>query len=191
MSIAHRIKEIITDFIKDKYFDYLNFNNILIINNNELKLILSDFYNNNTKELKNLIRTTIKNEIQSEYPSMTIENTLFDIFQDSHLNINRIILEIENYQNSISKIIKLRVFENNLGIKININQFVEIISANNPNKNDNSQDELYELINNYRFIDSINNTNLSILDKEKKISTIKNFIKNENVLDIILVKEEK
>ena len=190
MSIAHRIKEIITDFIKDKYFNYLNFNNILIINDNELKRIISDFYNNNTKELKNLIRTTIKNEIHSEYPSMTIENTLFDIFQDSHLNINRIILEIENYQNSISKIIKLRVFENNLGIKININQFVEIISANNPNKNDNSQDELYELINNYRFIDSINNTNLSILDKEKKISTIKNFIKNENVLDIILVKEE-
>lgn len=190
MSIAFKIKEIITDFIKDKYFNYLELKNILLIENNNLREIISNFYNNNSKELKNIVRGKLKNEFQNDYPSMTVENVLFDIFQDSSFNINRIVLEIQNYQESISKLIKLKVFENNLGIKININQFVEIISANNPNKNDNSQDDLYELINNYKYIHSINNTNLSILDPDNKISTIKNFVQNENILDIILVKED-
>tara|TARA_R110002072_G_scaffold5197_6_gene34434 strand:- start:2300 stop:2872 length:573 start_codon:yes stop_codon:yes gene_type:complete len=189
MSISNRIKEIIMDFIKEKYFDYLDDNNILLINNDNLKRIISNFYNNNTKELKNNIRNTLKKELASEYPSMTIENTLFDIFQDKSLNINRIILEIENYQNSISKNTQLKVFENNLGIKLNINDHVEIISAENPDKSSNNQDEIYNIINNYKYIYSINNKELSNLDTNIKISTVKEFVKNENILDLILVKD--
>ena len=189
MSISNRIKEIIMDFIKEKYFDYLDDNNNLLINNDNLKRIISNFYNNNTKELKNNIRNTLKKELASEYPSMTIENTLFDIFQDKSLNINRIILEIENYQNSISKNTQLKVFENNLGIKLNINDHVEIISAENPDKSSNNQDEIYNIINNYKYIYSINNKELSNLDTNIKISTVKEFVKNENILDLILVKD--
>ena len=70
----------------------------------------------NTRNQADAQVATLKKELASEYPSMTIENTLFDIFQDKSLNINRIILEIENYQNSISKNTQLKVFENNLGI---------------------------------------------------------------------------
>lgn len=189
MSISHRIKEIIMDFIKDKYFEYIENNNILLIDHNNLREVISNFYNN-SKELKNIIRTTLKNELKSEYPSMSVENILFDIFQDSSFNINKIFLEIENYQNSISKTIKLKVFEKNLGIKINIDQQVEIINAENPNKNNKEQDETYNIINNYKFIYSINNINLSQLDTDKKINTIKNIVNNENIIELVLVKND-
>ena len=189
MSISNRIKEIIMNFIKEKYFNYIDNNNILLINNYNLKRIITDFYSNNTKELKNNIRNTLKKELGSEYPSMTIENTLFDIFEDTSFNINRIILEIENYQNSISKKLQLKVFEKNLGIKLNINDHVEIISAENPNKDSNDQNDIYNNINDYKYIYSINNKELSSLNTNTKISTIKDFVKNEDLLDLILVKD--
>ena len=188
MSISHRIKEIIMDFIKEKYFNYLDDNNILLIDADNIKEIITDFYTSNTKELKNNIRNTLKKELGSEYPSMTIENTLFDIFEDTSLNIKRIILEIENYQNSISKKLQLKVFDNNLGIKLNINNYVEIISAENPNKDSNYQNDIYNNINEYNYIHSINNIELSSLNTITKISTIKDFVKNEDVLELILVK---
>lgn len=189
MSVINRIKEIIIDFIKEKYFDYLDSNNILLISSNNLKKIISNFYNENNKYLKNNIRNILKKELGSDYPSMTIENTLFDISQDSSININRIIIEIENYQKSISKSVELKVFENNLGIKLNINDHIEIISAENPNKNSSDQDETYNIIKNYKYIHSINNKELSNLDTNTKISTIKNYLNNQNILNLILVKE--
>ena len=189
MSIAHRIKEIIMDFIKEKYFDYLYNNNILLIHSDNLKKIITNFYNQNNKLLKNNIRNVLKKEMGSDYPSMTIENTLFDIFQDSSLNINRIVIEIENYQKSISKNIQLKVFENNLGIKLNIDDHIEIISAENPNKKSSDQDEIYNTIKDYKYIHSINDNVLSKLDTNTKISTIKNYVNNENILNLILVKE--
>ena len=47
MSIANKIKEIILEFIKEKYFNYLEINNFLLINNDSLKDIITEFYNNN------------------------------------------------------------------------------------------------------------------------------------------------
>lgn len=190
MSIAHRIKEIIMDFVKDKYFEYLSNNNILLICNNDLKKIITNFYNDNNKVLKNIIRNTLKNDYGSDYPSMTIENTLFDIFQDNSLNINRIVLEIENYQKSISKKIELKVFDNNLGIKLNIHDHIEIINAENPNKDSKDQDEVYNIIKKYKYIYSINDKELSKLDINTKISTIKKYVNSESILNLILVKEE-
>lgn len=186
MSLAADIKSIIMNFIKCKYFEYLNNNNLLLIQNDNLKNIISEFYNNNSKELKNTIRTELKVKMKNDYPSATVENTLFDIFQDASLNINRIILEIENYQNSITKSINLKINQKNLGIKININNHVEIINAENPNKDD--QDSIYDIINDYKYIYSINDTLLSLLDTTTKISTIKNYVNNFNEIKITLIK---
>ena len=186
MSLAADIKSIIMNFIKSKYFEYLNNNNLLIIANNNLKDIISEFYNSNSKELKNTIRTELKSKMKNDYPSVTVENTLFDIFQDTSLNINRIVLEIENYQNSITKSINLKINQKNLGIKININNHVEIINAENPNNDD--QNENYNIINNYKYIYSINDTVLSLLDTTTKISTIKNYVNNFSEIKIILIK---
>jgi len=186
MSLAFDIKAIIMDFIKTKYFDYLNNNNLLIIENDNMNKIISEFYNNNSKELKQIIRTELKNKMKNDYPSATVENTLLDIFQDASLNINRIILEIENYQNSIIKSINLKINKKNLGIKININNQVEIINAENPN-NDH-QNKIYNIINDYKYIYSINDTILSILNTNDKISTIKKFVNNFDEINLILIK---
>lgn len=186
MSLASDIKSIIMDFIRTKYFDYLNNNNLLIITNDNLTKTISEFYNDNSKELKQTIRTELKNKMNNDYPSVSVENTLFDIFQDTSLNINRIILEIENYQNSITTSINLKINQKNLGIKININNHVEIITAENPN--DDDQNQIYDIINNYKYIYSINDTILSLLDTNTKISTIKNFVNNFNEVEIILIK---
>lgn len=186
MSLAHDIKCIIMDFIKKKYFDYLINNNLLIIENSNLNKIISEFYNSNSKELKNKIRTELKDKMKTQYPSVSVENTLYDIFQDTSLNINRIVLEIENYQNSIIKSIDLKINKKNLGIKINIGNHVEIVNAKNPN--DDEQNKIYDIINNYNYIYSINDTLLSLLDNNTKISTIKNFINNFSEISMVLIK---
>ena len=188
MSIANKIKEIILEFIKEKYFNYLEINNFLLINNDSLKDIITEFYNNNIKQLKNTIRMNLKKELGQDYPTLSIENTLFEIFQDASLNINRIFLEIDDYQKSISKTMELSVINNNLGIKLNINKHVEIINAENPNKLSNNQDEIYEKINEYKYLYSINEKELSNLDTNVKISTIKNLVKSEETLKLVIVK---
>lgn len=189
MSIANRIKEIIMEFIKDKYFGYLNDEKLLLIENDKLRSVITGFYNFNSKNLKTLIRDKLKNEMKETYPIASVENTLYDIFDDSAFNINRIILEIENYQKSIINTFKIKVFDKNLGIKIKIDNYVEIISAENPNIDDTSQIDIYNNINNYKYIYSINNTILSELDKNEKINTIKNNVNNYQIIELKLVKE--
>ena len=188
MSIANRIKEIILEFIKNNYFDYLDNNNLLLLEENKIEKIITEFYNNNSTILKQKIRNTLKNEMQNNYPSMSIENTLYDIFQDNSININRILLQIKNYQNSISKNITLKVFQKNLGIKINIKNHIEIISAENPNKNNKEQEEVYNIINQYKYIYSINDKILSNINKESQINLIKDLINNEDTLKLIIIK---
>lgn len=188
MSVANRIKTIIIDYIKDLYFNYLNNNDILIIEEKNIKNIITSFYNENVKEIKNSIRLTLKNELKDDYPTATIENTLFDLFEDNELNINRILIEIQNYQNSIIKIFDLNIYNNNIGIKININKNVEIVNAENPNKDNSDLDNIYNEINNYKFIYSINDTILSNIDNENKVSCIKNLINNNKNLKLTLVK---
>jgi hypothetical protein len=190
MSIANRIKEIIMEFIKDQYFGYLSDQNLLLIENDKLKSVITDFYNFNSKNLKVLIREKLKNEMKTTYPTASVENTLYDIFEDSTFNINRIVLEIENYQKSIINIFKIKVFDKNLGIKIKIDNYVEIISAENPNINDTSQTDIYNNINNYKYIYSINDTILSELDKNEKINVIKNNVNNYQIIELKLVKKD-
>ena len=188
MIIANRIKEIIIEFIKNEYFSYMKNNNLLLIESDILKDKITEIYNNNTKILIKKIKDDLKNEMGSEYPAFVVDNTLYDIFDDSTLNINRIMIEIENYQESIIKEIELNVYNKNLGIKISIDNFVNIVSAENPNKEDNLQDDIYNTINNYKYIYSINNQILSKLDTESKITCIKNCVNNYNKIKIILVK---
>ena len=190
MSISFKIKEIIMNFIKKKYFDYLSENNILIIEESDLKGLITNFYNDNVNNLKSEIRSNLKQELKDEYPSLVIENALLDIFQDNTFNINRILLEVKNYQESICKTVSLNVYNKNLGIKINLDKYVEIVSAENPNNNDMEQDEIYNTINNYKYIYSINNIILLNKNKEELILIIKNLINSESILELIIIKDE-
>lgn len=183
MSIANRIKEIIIEFIKNEYFNYMKNNNLLLIEPNILQEKITEIYNNNNKILIKKIKSDLKIELGSDYPGFVVDNTLFDIFDDSSLNINRIMLEIKNYQESITKEIQLKVYNKSLGIKISIDNQINILSVEN-NNNDNNYDE----IKNYSYIYSINNIILSKLTTDDKIKTIKHYLDNDDIIKLKLIK---
>ena len=180
---ANRIKEIIIEFIKNEYFNYMKNNNLLLIEPNILQEKITEIYNNNNKILIKKIKSDLKIELGSDYPGFVVDNTLFDIFDDSSLNINRIMLEIKNYQESISKEIELKVYNKSLGIKISINDNISIISVENNNNDDN-----YDEIKNYSYIYSINNIILSKLTTDDKIKTIKHYLDNDDIIKLKLIK---
>lgn len=183
MSIANRIKEIIIEFIKNEYFNYMKNNNLLLIESDILQEKITEIYNSNNKILIKKIKNDLKIELGSDYPAFVVDNTLFDIFDDSSLNINRIMLEIKNYQESITKEIELKVHNKSLGIKISIDNQINILSVENNNNDDN-----YNEIKNYSYIYSINNIILSKLKTDDKIKTIKYYLDNHDIIKLKLIK---
>ena len=178
MVMINRISNIISVFIKNEYYKYLNNNNILLIPHDQLKFIIKDMYNSNSKEIKKIIRNTLKNEMSDQYPSGSIENTLFDIFQDSEHNIDILTEKIINYQNNNYFEINKSIINNTIGIKLIIedNGFCKIIDIN---KDIYNQDNIYQEILKYNYLYSIDGI---VLNYSQNIQeTIKNNIqKNIN-----------
>lgn len=178
MSLIEKIKNIIEKYIKDRYFEYLNENNLLFINSDKLNDIISNFYSNNIKKIKTHIRNTLKNEMGHEYPSGTIENILLDIFQDSDLNINILTKEIQEFQNEnyMKFIVNNDSSKNGLGLQIDIEDNFCIIK--------NVKDFFYDKnILNYKYLYSINDNILhNINDLKNNIQNIiKSNINNSNI----------
>ena len=174
MALIHNIKEIVKDFIIEKYFEYLDTKNIILIKSNDLKQIIGDLYINNTKSVKAEVRCRLKAEMGQEYPSGSVENILLDIFQDSELNINRLVGEISKFQDSnyIERDYYLSNDSNNsksLGLNIQIVKgYYEIVSVKPEFPN-------MEGVDKYKYLYSINGDELKGM-KEEIISTIKNHI---------------
>ena len=127
MNIEYEIREIVSKYVKDKYFEYLNSNNLYLIDNNNINKILNSLYNE--KEFKRVIRTNLKTKLTpQEYSNSSVENIIFEICSDKEYLINRLILEIEQYQKSKIKEIYIQDKEDGgLGLSLNLTNFgVEI-----------------------------------------------------------------
>tara|TARA_A100001015_G_scaffold311782_2_gene415697 strand:- start:3713 stop:4276 length:564 start_codon:yes stop_codon:yes gene_type:complete len=175
MVLINKIKSIIINYSTEKYFHYINSNNLLLVKDKDLKSIITDIYNNNVKDIKSSIRTTLKDEMLDNYPSATIENIIFDIFQDNSYNIDVLYNKILLYQNENYFEIE-KEYNNSLGIKIYIdNNFcvIQDIKDDFPEK---------DTVIKYKYLYSINDNILNLNPNlDSNLSTIiKETIDNGN-----------
>ena len=177
------IKNIISKYVENKYQEYISNKKILFIDKDILKDEIIKIYNKNLKEIKTEIRNTLKNKLGQDYKSSVIENVILEIFNDSELNINFLTTEIELIQQNNFNYIDLPIINNSLNLNISlIDNYIVINSSNIKNIDD--KDNIYENVNKYKFIYSINNIIIHNLDNDKKIEKIKKEIEGKNMVKV-------
>lgn len=187
MNIVDEIKTIAFNYIENSYKNYLHNNNLLLIKEENLSTIINEIYNNESKELKNTIRNNLKENYKEAYPSASVENIILDIFQDKTLNIQKTIDEIAFIQKKNIKSLTIPLINKSLNLNISlIDNFVLINSIKSKSNIETSTLELYNIIENYKFLYSINNIILDELENNEKINTIKAIIENKDKINIEL-----
>ena len=186
--ILDEIKDITFNFLNNKYKEYLKNNKILLIKEENMKNIISSFYENYSKELKQTIRNSVKENHKNNYPSAIVENTILDIFQDKELNINRVCNEFIILQKKHIYKTELKLINNSLNLNIGIaDNFIIINSVNTKNiEHVDELNEIYKNINKYKFLYSIDEKILEEYPNEEKINIIKNTINNKEKVNIQL-----
>ena len=199
MNIVDEIKTIAFNYIENSYQNYLHNNNLLLIKEEKLSNVINEIYNNESKELKHTIRSKLKEKHKEAYPSASVENIILDIFQDKTLNIQKTIDEIAFIQKKNLKILTIPLINQSLNLNISlIDNFVLINSIKSKANIETSTLELYAIIENYKFLYSINDTILNEVENNEKINTIKNIIeeqkkenKNEINIELYYLKNNK
>tara|TARA_B100001057_G_scaffold491959_1_gene583308 strand:+ start:292 stop:648 length:357 start_codon:yes stop_codon:yes gene_type:complete len=101
-NLPNTIKNITFFFIKKYYLKYLEDNKLNTIPDTELKLVVSNLYNEKQTELKNYIRGTMRKNFPNYDQDFTLktgtEQIILEMFEDDEFSKNRLILEIKNYQ---------------------------------------------------------------------------------------------
>ena len=186
-NILDEIKIISFDFLECKYKEYLKDNKILLIKEENMKTVITSFYENYSKELKQNIRNSIKEKHKNNYPSAVVENTILDIFQDKESNIHRVCHEFIILQKKHIYKTELKLINNSLNLNIGIADNFIIINSVNPKKIDNNElNETYNIINKYKFLYSVENIILEEYENNEKINIIKNTIENKEKVNIQL-----
>lgn len=199
MNIVDEIKTIAFNYIENSYQNYLQNNKLLLIKEENLSTIINEIYNNESKELKHTIRNKLKEKHKENYPSASVENIILDIFQDKTLNIQKTIDEVAFIQNKNIKPLTLPLINKSLNLNISlIDNFVVINSIKSKTNIEQTTLELYNIIENYKFLYSINNIILNEVENNEKINTIKNIIeeqkkenKNEINIELYYLKNNK
>lgn len=199
MNIVDEIKTIAFNYIENSYQNYLHNNNLLLIKEEKLSNVINEIYNNESKELKHTIRSKLKEKYKESYPSASVENIILDIFQDKTFNIQKTIDEIAFIQKKNLKILTIPLINQSLNLNISlIDNFVLINSIKSKANIETYILELYAIIENFKFLYSINNTILNEVENNEKINTIKNIIeeqkkenKNEINIELYYLKNNK
>ena len=185
MSLTSDITNIISKFITEKYQNYLQEYNILLIKDENINTIIIKFYEENKNSLKNIIRSELKEKYKENYPSSSIENIILDIFQDKEFNVKKTVTEILYIQNNNLHKLDIPIINNSLNLNISItNNYIIINSTNPKNIKTIEEIEIYEKISKYKFLYAIEDVILEEIDNEEKINTIKNLINNKNKINI-------
>jgi len=171
------IKTILLEYLKNEYKKYLNDNKILCIKKSNINEIANSFYNNNIKEIKQEIRSNMREQYQNDYPSGIIENIILDLFQDSKDNIEKVVNEINFIQDKNFMELDLPINNNSLNLNIS-NSDGYIIINHIKDTLDSNLKEIYNRVVCYKFIYSINNKILDDFNEDEKINIIKTEIKN-------------
>ena len=172
LNILESIKSCVFNIVENEYKNYLQSHKLLTLERSLLISIIEDYYINNSKSIKSKIREHLKEIYSEEYNSAIIENILLDLFQDHELNIIKITNEIITIQEKNKQQFTIPLINNSLNLNISLVDGYIIINCTNP-KNIEGYYELYETINNYKFLYSINNDLLQHYPDDEKINIIK------------------
>lgn len=98
MSLQENIKNIIFYYVKKKYNEHLELENIKTISDIQLQDLVDNLYNKEKDSLQKYIRNCLKDMYQENYNVALVENIIYEIFDDEELAKNRVILEIKSFQ---------------------------------------------------------------------------------------------
>ena len=103
-NLPNTIKNITFHFIKVHYNKYLEDHKIEFIEKEKIKDVVNDLYDDKQLELKKYIRGTMRKNFPDYDSNFTLktstEEIILEMFEDPDFSKNRIIVEIEQYQNS-------------------------------------------------------------------------------------------
>lgn len=95
------IEKIITHFVKFNYHEYLKQNKLSKLNDNELNTFIHTTYDQKKNNLSKYIRDCLKESLGDNYPPLIVNSIILEIFDDDDLAKNKVIIEIQNYQESM------------------------------------------------------------------------------------------
>ena len=90
-----KIRRFILQYIKLKYNNYLHDHHIEYIDEGSIEEIVREMYLNNKEALKTYILDSFKD---NTYTRLMLEDSILEIFDDEDLCVNRLVLEIRQYQ---------------------------------------------------------------------------------------------
>ena len=183
MKYLDEIKNTSFDIIKDIYHDYLKENKILLIKNENIDNVITEYYNSNLKNIQQKIRNNLKENHKNDYDSLQVENMLLDLNQEKDLYIKNIISEIKFIQDSNILNIKIPIINNSLNLNIDITDYYVLINSVNVNNVEN-YNEIYDELNKYKFLYSIENNILENYNRSEKLELIKNLKANKEEINI-------
>ena len=181
--LQENIRNIIFYYIKQKYSQELISKKKKILTVDEIIDVVNHLYSSEKKNIQKYIKDCLRDMMDKNYNSMVVENIIFEIFSDEELAKNRVILEIQNYQEHqksknniyIKEIIPHSKY--GLGLKLDFDTNDIVVSNLKKNPEDNSP--LPAELNNIKIGDSIieiNDDNLENLEAQDSIQIIKKYI---------------
>ena len=182
MDILYDSKNILIEYIQDKYKKHLNDRKILLIKENTINEEIDKIYDNNLKDIKSIIRSKLK----EKYESPAIENIIMELFINKEDNISKLCEELKILQKANYLEIEIPIINNSLNLNISIqDNYIKLnsIKYNILNENNVSNDDIlkFEKIEKYSFLYSIDNKILEEYDDTQKLNIIKDSINNKDI----------
>ena len=94
------IQDLILFYVKENYNHYLEKENIQKIPEENVKEIVQQIYGDKKEHIRMFLKVSLRDLMQEKYiGDLALMNICNEIFDDDELCINRLTLEITNYQN--------------------------------------------------------------------------------------------
>tara|TARA_B100000427_G_scaffold316239_1_gene311122 strand:- start:489 stop:800 length:312 start_codon:yes stop_codon:yes gene_type:complete len=94
------IQDLILFYVQENYNHYLKKNEMEKIPEEEIRGVVEKIYSHKKDHLKEFLKTSLKDIMGDDYiGDLALLNICNEIFEDETLCVNRLILEIKNFQN--------------------------------------------------------------------------------------------
>jgi len=100
-NLTNMLRDITYFFIKYYYEKELKDTNKTKLEDEHIKSLINNLYQEKANELKKYIRDTLKENLGANYNTLAVENIILEMFNDPEYSKYRVYLEIVQFQNSI------------------------------------------------------------------------------------------
>jgi hypothetical protein len=93
------IQDLIMFYVKENYNHHLKKNDLDKIPTDEIRNVVVSIYSDKKDHLREFLKTSLKELMKDDYiGDLALLNICNEIFEDDNLCVNRLTMEIENYQ---------------------------------------------------------------------------------------------